>query len=110
MQEPGSLEDWAKYQFGDIALLPWLNEKKKRFLAVVFKLSRFPFHGRDVDFPPQLAKERTGSVRDFLLYWLKRLAWLLLWTSSRVRWKHRFLAWPIEWKLWDWYCRRQHIW
>jgi radical SAM superfamily enzyme YgiQ (UPF0313 family) len=113
LKYPGTLEQWGNYQFAETYNLPWLADKRKEFLSILFRLSRFPFYSNRPNFPPalkNLAKKEPTSLIKIISIQLKRFAYLLLWVSSKLRWRYKFFKFAIEWKFWDLLAAKKRIW
>lgn len=112
LKPPETLEQWGRYQFGDTCNLSWLNGARKDFLNILFRISRFPFYSDSPNFPStlQTAKKDGTSLIERVSIHFKKIAYLLLWISSKLRWKRKFFKFAIEWRLWDWYARKKRVW
>ncbi|MEI7640415.1 MAG: radical SAM protein [bacterium] len=81
---PQTLEEWGNLRIYDDAGSPWISPKRKKLLSVLSILTRMPFNVEKYDLP-----DLGNPIYNFLYRILAR--------DARLRWKHRFFAFPLEW-------------
>ena len=80
--QPVELEAWADFEYGSIKM-PWLSDKLRQRIDTMTTIAWFAF----------------TSETAIKLGGLKGKIFKLLGKLARLRWKHRFFALPLEWKL-----------
>lgn len=107
LRELETLDDWKNFKYNDVRNIPWLTGREKSELFTLCRLVRFPFLSNSPRFPYALRYRGPGSL---LKITVERAAYLLLWMSSRVRWKLKLFSFAPEWKLWGWYALKNNVW
>lgn len=93
---PTDLEGWGHYLFAvDVKHnIPWHNLRRRHKIMLYARLSKMSYRpGKKVDSPYK---------HNFFKHW----AYVFMSYDARFRWKYRFTAFALEWKLWDWLFRR----
>ncbi|MDD4902803.1 MAG: radical SAM protein, partial [Patescibacteria group bacterium] len=89
-KEPQSLEEWAKLSQGELNYLsienfPWVKKEDKDFVESMEAYVRFGAHG--------IRSALGSSVKAQKLL---KLGFILI---CQLRWKFKFFAWPVEYKI-----------
>lgn len=84
---PKTLEQWQDYRIYRDVGGTWLNKRYKKILRGISIMSRFPFYKDNPQVPERFGRFGYRHLYQFLSY------------ISRLRWKHCFFKFPIEWLL-----------
>lgn len=109
LKELETMEDWMHFQYDDVRKIPWLSRGEKSKLFTICKLARFPFLSSSPEFPAALRFDGHKGIRKIKIA-IERLGYVVLWQSSRIRWKYKLFSFAPEWKLWGWYLIKNNVW
>lgn len=88
---PRCLEEWGTYHYNTVQNLPWIKGRLRSIIRTIGSFSKFGFHRPEIEKYP------------FNGNWIFRAAFFLLQVSAKYRWKHKFFAFPIEWRIFEMY-------
>lgn len=94
-KEPNTLEEWGNYFYNDVNNLPWLSRPTRSLLKTISFLTECEFN-------------RVGVFKSARLFedsWIKKTAYRILSRLAKIRWRHRFFSFPIEWRVLALYFR-----
>lgn len=94
---PNDLEGWGNWTFKYEADHPWINNKHRRALKVIFYIVRMNYYLKEI-------MVRPGYSGAFRL--LVRIAMLPLSISGWFRWKFNFFLFPFELSLWAYLMKK----